>query len=161
MVCHFCGSRFEPYKYGDGRQKFCSSLCREKSWHKKNPEQAKAIRIKTKAKNRDKLREYGRKYYAEHKEEMRIKLLAWRRANKARVVQQVLDRNAKRRGNGGSHTLQEWRDLQEKYGHRCAFCKRETDLTRDHIVPVSKGGTDDISNIQPLCRPCNSRKFNH
>lgn len=35
------------------------------------------------------------------------------------------------------------------------------DLTVDHIVPLSQGGTNDHSNLQVLCRPCNSAKHNH
>lgn len=42
--------------------------------------------------------------------------------------------------------------------YRCVECGARNDLTVDHIVPVSKGGTDDRANLQTMCRPCNSRK---
>ena len=161
MKCLYCGKKFIPYEFGDGRQKFCSQLHQYKDWIKKHPERAREISQKSKTKHREKRRQEGRKYYADHKEEMKVKLLAWRRRNKAKTVQQVLNRYYKTKGNGGTHTLEEWNKLKKRYLYRCAICKKKKKLTRDHITPISKGGTNDIGNIQPLCRPCNSKKFNH
>lgn len=58
------------------------------------------------------------------------------------------------------HTHEQWVALLERYKHRCASCRRKIPLVRDHIIPLSKGGSDDITNIQPLCTSCNSRKSN-
>lgn len=65
---------------------------------------------------------------------------------------------ARKVGAIGSHTTAEWDALCEHYGHICLACGQHTALTEDHIVPLSAGGTDAITNIQPLCRPCNSTK---
>lgn len=40
----------------------------------------------------------------------------------------------------------------------CEMCGSTKDLTTDHITPKARGGTDHISNLQVLCRQCNSRK---
>lgn len=40
----------------------------------------------------------------------------------------------------------------------CLFCGSEESLTIDHIKPVSKGGSDNIENLQCLCWDCNSKK---
>lgn len=50
--------------------------------------------------------------------------------------------------------------LIERDGYVCRHpgCSQLTDLTVDHIIPVSKGGTDDIANLRFLCRFHNSKK---
>jgi len=40
----------------------------------------------------------------------------------------------------------------------CKRCGSQDDLTLDHIVPLSKGGSDDPKNLQLLCQSCNSSK---
>lgn len=43
----------------------------------------------------------------------------------------------------------------------CCYCgaqKRPEQLTRDHIVPISRGGLDIWKNVVTACKPCNQRK---
>jgi 5-methylcytosine-specific restriction endonuclease McrA len=77
-------------------------------------------------------------------------------------------RRARIEGGGGSYTLKEWKALLTHH-ERCPGCGRSWQdipppatgasvIHADHIVPVAKGGTSNIENIQPLCYSCNSRK---
>jgi 5-methylcytosine-specific restriction endonuclease McrA len=63
----------------------------------------------------------------------------------------------------GNHTFGEWELLKKQYGYKCPMCgmkEPEIKLTEDHIIPLSKGGSNWIENIQPLCLKCNMKKHN-
>lgn len=49
----------------------------------------------------------------------------------------------------------------ERDNFTCRHCGARRFLSVDHIVPESRGGTLDPSNLQTLCRSCNSRKGTH
>lgn len=45
--------------------------------------------------------------------------------------------------------------------HPCCYCKSVflmKDLTVEHLFPLSWGGTNDISNIDLACSPCNQKR---
>ncbi len=53
-------------------------------------------------------------------------------------------------------------------GYRCQFCHRTQGelkhrecLTRDHLIPISRGGDNDWTNVVTACSSCNTRKGNH
>jgi len=48
--------------------------------------------------------------------------------------------------------------IEDGQDYICSECQSEEDLTVDHIYPLSKGGTDEPSNLAFLCRRCNSKK---
>lgn len=41
---------------------------------------------------------------------------------------------------------------------RCHWCKRRKAATADHVVPVSRGGSHDLSNLVPACKKCNQER---
>lgn len=97
--------------------------------------------------HREELNAYARRYYAEHPERSRLR---------AKIVNSR--RRARKLSNGGEYTKEEWLALCDKYGNQCLVCGKKEHLTPDHVVPLSRGGSNDIENIQPLCLRCNLSK---
>ncbi|MAC35282.1 MAG: HNH endonuclease [Haliea sp.] len=55
------------------------------------------------------------------------------------------------------------RTLFRRDDHRCLYCGRQfprADLTRDHVLPTSRGGRDRWENVVAACRRCNWQKDN-
>lgn len=95
------------------------------------------------------------KYYISEKNKQ------WAIDNYEKKLFHVKHRRILKNKSSGSHTLNEWKNLKETYNWICLCCNKsepEITLSEDHIVPLTQDGSDDIENIQPLCRSCNSIK---
>ena len=57
-----------------------------------------------------------------------------------------------------SRRLKRRQKIYQRDGWRCVACGIGHDLTLDHILPKSKGGTDALDNLQTMCRTCNQAK---
>jgi len=61
----------------------------------------------------------------------------------------------------GRHTAREWNDMKDFFGNTCVKCNGDSHMkgvVKNHIIPIYQGGSDGISNIQPLCSKCNASK---
>lgn len=110
-------------------------------------------------------KERGQRWYLKQQGLTKERARQWAKANPERRTQvsrrHASKRRAWKRNSPGEYTLAEWTALCERYDFHCLRCKRrapDIDLTADHVLPLSKGGSNLIDNIQPLCLHCNLSK---
>jgi len=161
----------------------------QKKWQVDNPEKRKATYKKYQDNHPDKMKTKGKKKYSLHKSEIKEAIKKWRienveklketarlwrqrntkkialynRRQRERFPEKVRLNNEKRRarekGALGTITAKEWKELLDKYEHKCLCCRRnDVKLTLDHVLPLALGGTHTIDNAQCLCSRCNSKK---
>lgn len=51
-------------------------------------------------------------------------------------------------------------DVLKRDGHKCTYCDSMDNLTADHVVPLTRGGSNHLSNLTACCIPCNTKKSN-
>lgn len=160
-------------KHQEKKKQFASA------WYYNNLEKAKETRRKWREGHPEEMKAYQRKYYLLNKDKVKQKAKKWYEAqtperkreihrrvyrkNPSKYIFYSKKRNRLKRCSGGTHSFEEWVALKVKYDLTCVGCNKkepEISLTEDHIIPLTKGGTDSIDNIQPLCSRCNSIKGN-
>jgi 5-methylcytosine-specific restriction endonuclease McrA len=114
--------------------------------------------------NSERVLAYRRDYARSNRAEVISRSKKWAEDNLEKVKAAKANNRRKRRAakhaGGGTFTVIEFEKLCEGYGHRCLCCgDTEAVLEADHVLPLTKGGSGDISNIQPLCGSCNRKKF--
>ena len=124
------------------------------------------INSKARERRQEKLehyREIGRNSYERHAEERRKYSLEYYKRFPEKSVAATNRRRALKYASESTHTEDEWKKLKAFYNFTCLRCGKqepEIKLTRDHVIPLTQGGSDSIDNVQPLCARCNSKKNN-
>ncbi len=112
-----------------------------------------------KAANPDKVaRTSAAEWAKKNPERHRANSTKWIKANGWYAVKATGERRARKLRAEGSYTKADIDALYERQKCRCALCDAAPRLEVDHIIPLSKGGTNWPWNLQLLCRACNARK---
>jgi len=149
VICNTCGKEF--FKRTDHLTKtnYCSIKCMGLSKRTPNAKWRDPAQIK--------------KYMQSYSKKNREKINAKSRENNMKYRDKKAQNRMNRRSadKRGDFTAEQWKEMKEKYNHRCLKCNRkEPDvvLHADHIIPTSKGGITTYNNMQPLCSYCNISK---
>lgn len=148
-----------------------SESVRTLAWYYANRERAKANMAAwyqaNKQRRREQRRDPGyraaavertRQWVQQNKDHVRQWEAQYRSSSPAKVRGKNYRYRTRARESIGSFTDEQWFALCERHGNRCLACGSQSPLCADHVIPLSKGGSSAIENIQPLCRSCNSRK---
>lgn len=173
--CEIC-NREIPWREGDypkryEAKRFCGSACVNKSRRQYADEQT--CNREYRQRHLEKLKARRKEFYIQNKDKEQAQREKWRannpdyhsqwkKDNAVRTRIHEHNRRTRIKENGGSFTPQEWEEKLKAHNYQCAMCgihNEKSPLTMDHIIAVSKGGRNDISNIQPLCSKCNCKKF--
>lgn len=141
-ICESCESSIE-HKRSDAR--FCDRKCKTKASDVRRAADGRAhardaARYPAEADHR---RAYAREYLRLNSERMRA--IRRKRKGQIRATQHLV-------------TERDWARLVMRYDGLCAYCRIRPWAHRDHVVPLSRGGSHGIGNLLPACAPCNLTK---
>lgn len=138
-----------------------------REWRKVNPVKVAAQKKRYENRHMEKVRERKRITAAHlrtlHLDEVRKYQREWIKTPQAKAYRKAwrqtpTGRATNRRGaiahSYGCEVKEWWSSLVDP---QCFYCDSPATEV-EHVVPVSKGGTHELSNLVPACRPCNRRK---
>jgi 5-methylcytosine-specific restriction endonuclease McrA len=104
-------------------------------------------------------RQASKRFRERHPDRVKAARIRYQQANPEKYALWARNRRARIREVGGSHTLDDINRLFARQRGRCAACRKPLKLYHvDHIVALARGGSNDWTNLQLLCPPCNQQK---
>lgn len=154
---------FPPSKCKRGFKPHCKACAieRARKWYAENHERGLETIRRYDVENRAKVRAAGRRHYAENTEKRKANVRRWLEANPTAKRVESSQRRAKAAAAGGSYSRADLVARLKAQAGLCWWCRKPLvgkAYHADHIIPLSKGGSNAASNICCACPTCNLSK---
>jgi 5-methylcytosine-specific restriction endonuclease McrA len=113
--------------------------------------------MKNRERDRELYRDRSYRWYWQNRDKAIAKVLRWKTNNPEALKALKRRYKALKRGAIGYTTAKQLRARIDYYGGRCWMCGDLAD-TIDHVIPISRGGSNWPANQRPACVSCNSSK---
>jgi 5-methylcytosine-specific restriction endonuclease McrA len=130
----------------------------DKERHAANPEYRRSQARQWAKDNKERHNENTKRWSDANRDKQHAAEKAWRQKHPHKQREKNHRRKARLYEGGGTYDHSSWLMLLERCGNQCLRCGSRDNITIDHVVPLARGGANLISNLQPLCKPCNSGK---
>lgn len=112
------------------------------------------------AEHREEIAAYNAAYRAEHPEETAVRNTVYGVAHRDQRAANQRNREARKRGNGGTHTSEDIQAQYDRQKGRCYWCSEKAGDAYhvDHVTPLAKGGSNGPENLVIACPTCNLSK---
>jgi 5-methylcytosine-specific restriction endonuclease McrA len=156
--CEQCGAEI----VGRPRATVCGPKCSRLRWYYANREQSIATTRAWQAANDEAWRETKRQWGLANRDRKRDALREFYRRNPLAVTVYGNRRRAAKLANSrtAGPTPRDLSRLINRFHGCCAYCgiRPDTTLHIDHVVPLARGGSNDLGNLLPACADCNLSK---
>jgi len=131
-------------------------------WNNDHPDKVAEQTKRTSIKNADKIKVADQKYRDTHREQRNARARIYRQAHADEIRAKNRAYKARKRGAEGKHTATDVTIQYERQHGKCYYCGRKLGKVYhvDHVVPLSRGGSNDPSNLVVACPNCNVEKRN-
>ena len=133
-----------------------------REWKLANRERVRENKRAWRQANKEKVNQQKREKYQRDREKLIERTNEWVRANPEKARANKALHEARRKGAEGRYTAADVKAILIRQNGLCVYCRCDISecYTVDHIVPLSRGGSNWVENIQLVCAPCNSSKNN-
>lgn len=142
----------------------CTAAARDRKrrYRREHAETVKAAQDAYEAANKAKSAARKKADREANPEKYRKRNLAWARSESGSQLRHLTKlRRRAREANADTRqvTAKDWLGLVRQYRGCCAYCgASDKPLTREHIIPLARGGRHSIGNLLPVCGSCNYSK---
>lgn len=133
----------------------------QKDYYQNNKEQLKKNKKEYRKSNKEEINKHQRIYYQINKKQINEYQKKYRKNNKEYFKTTKQKRRTLKQNSGGSYTVEQWNEALKYFNNKCAYSGKPMEqVSVEHIIPITKGGTSYIWNIIPCELSLNKSKNN-